>query len=82
MAGSAAYEMPPDSIARLVDAPSPPSFTLDPTRRWALMVAQPALPPIEVRAVPSAAQAQLMGRPRCLCTVALCTGAVAPSLPG
>jgi hypothetical protein len=46
-AGAATYEMPPESIAKLVDAPVTPSFTLDPTRSWALIVAQPALPPIE-----------------------------------
>ena len=46
-AGSAEYEMPPESISQLVDAPVTPSFSLDPTRRWALMVEQPALPPIE-----------------------------------
>jgi hypothetical protein len=46
-AGAATYEMPPESIAKLVDAPVTPSFTLDPTRSWALVVGQPALPPIE-----------------------------------
>ena len=46
-AGAATYEMPPESIAKLVDAPVTPSFTLDPTRSWALIVEQPALPPIE-----------------------------------
>ena len=41
------YELPPDSIQALVDAPRTPYFTLDPTRRWALLVGQPAAPPIE-----------------------------------
>ena len=47
VAGAATYDMPPDSIAKLVDAPATPSFSLDPTRTWAVMLEQPALPPIE-----------------------------------
>ena len=47
IAGAASYDMPPDSIAKLVDAPATPSFSLDPTRSWAVMIDQPALPPIE-----------------------------------
>ena len=39
--------MPPPSISALVDAPTTPSFSLDPTRKWALIVEQPSAPPIE-----------------------------------
>eukprot|EP01050_Picozoa_sp_SAG11_P006953 SAG11_NODE_563_length_8516_cov_11.669122_2_plen_263_part_00 len=41
------YMEPPDSIKALADAPAMPSFTLDPTRKWALLVEQPSAPPIE-----------------------------------
>ena len=44
MAGADTYTMPPPA---LVDAPVTPSFRIDPTRTWAVMVTQPALPPIE-----------------------------------
>jgi hypothetical protein len=41
------YAMPPAGIAALVDAAPTPSFSLDPTRCWALLLSQPSLPPIE-----------------------------------
>ena len=47
MARKAGYKTPPADIAALVDAPLTPSFSLDPTHRWALLLSQPAAPPIE-----------------------------------
>ena len=41
------YREPPDAIRDLIDAEPTPSFQLDPTRRWALLLEQPALPPIQ-----------------------------------
>eukprot|EP00658_Telonema_sp_P-2_P041466 TRINITY_DN29663_c0_g1_i1.p1 TRINITY_DN29663_c0_g1~~TRINITY_DN29663_c0_g1_i1.p1 ORF type:complete len:520 (-),score=48.65 TRINITY_DN29663_c0_g1_i1:150-1709(-) len=43
----AEYQLPPDGIAALVDSPVTPSFSLDPTRRWGLLISQPSAPPIE-----------------------------------
>lgn len=46
------YQMPPDSIAALIDAPLTPGVRVSPDSRWLLILGQPSLPPIEEVAQP------------------------------
>ena len=41
------YEMPPEELAAIVDAPLTPSFSIDPTRTVLLLMHRPGAPSIE-----------------------------------
>jgi dipeptidyl aminopeptidase/acylaminoacyl peptidase len=45
-ADSGGYRLPPQVLVDIVDAPPTPGASLDPTRRWLLIVDRPSLPPI------------------------------------
>ncbi len=53
------YRLPPEAIANLIDAPPTPSVSLDPHRRWVLLLQRPSLPPISEIAQP---EMRLAGR--------------------
>ena len=40
------YRRPPDQIVKMLEAPTLPSPSIDPHRRWMLLVEQDNLPPI------------------------------------
>ncbi len=42
----ATYQMPPDDIAALIDAPQTPATLLSPNKKWLLLMDRPSLPPI------------------------------------
>ncbi|MBD3402668.1 prolyl oligopeptidase family serine peptidase [candidate division GN15 bacterium] len=46
------YQMPPEEIAEIIDAPWTPSVYLSPDREWMLLVGRPGLPSIEEIAQP------------------------------
>jgi dipeptidyl aminopeptidase/acylaminoacyl peptidase len=58
------YQMPPASLADLVDAPSSPRTSVSPNREWILLMYQPGLPSIAEVAAPEERMAGLRINPR------------------
>ncbi|MFQ5630997.1 MAG: prolyl oligopeptidase family serine peptidase, partial [bacterium] len=58
------YQVPPKPLADIVDAPTTPSVSLDPTHEWMLLLEQPGLPSIEELAQPELRIAGLRINPR------------------
>jgi len=59
-----AYQTPPPAITALVDAPTTPAVSLDPTARWLALFDAPPLPPIAELAQPELRLAGLRLNPR------------------
>lgn len=49
------WQSPPDPIAKILDAPSPPALMLSPDRQWVVELEQPSLPSIAELAEPEVA---------------------------
>lgn len=58
------YQIPPDHLSTLVDAPSTPSVSVGPEREWLMLMQRPELPSIEEVAAPEKRLAGLRLNPR------------------
>lgn len=58
------YQMPPEPIASLVDAPSPPALSLNSSRDWMLLMQRPGYPAIAELSQPELRLAGLRMNPR------------------
>lgn len=46
------YQRPPEQVARIVEAPPAPGVSMDPQRRWMMLLHRTALPPVADMAAP------------------------------
>ena len=58
------YQLPPQEIVDLVDAPLTPSIRIDPKVKWMLLLERPSLPPIEKLTKPELKLAGLRINPK------------------
>ncbi len=58
------YQLPPQALVDLVDAPPTPAVAVSPDREWMLLLARPNLPPISELAEPELRLAGLRIKPR------------------